>query len=684
MQRGWESRRARPALLAIITVLFMGGAGHAAAPAGRMARGSPAHLFGLVNRQRPWPYTDPWFTPAELDVLARRFELLSGLDGHGYDFPGALGDVLALNPGVAALTHWESMGVAGQRIGTLDHDEDAFLHSADPASLTASVFGGATVLWFLQDGRARAYSSYYEPPGVLEYVVEVAEHAGAPFLQFGPAIPDEGLGYYTASDPVVSAARVYRVRSRLASTGQLVPYSWTVSADPAAPVSLAVGRVLEDGSMCALCYGDCPASADGLRAELDLDNDHEFETDEQFVFASRVVREDGSVLYEGVADGPGVAGRYSQRIAVAATPERRVPLAGAYQSGMYNNRIQMRLFGTYLVWPDHPSWIALTSARLAEALAAGYVGMRLDFVLDTLAPSWSASGLLADWEPGDPRIADAMNELLAALRSSQPAALFAINGYFAIDEPEHFYEYLDRADAADFEFFALSAQSESPVVEYSTTEAVEQIWQTRAAGRLAIALCGAAPENVVGRLNSFAMYLLALDEGVLFYNESDAACQAVTWLAEWEVPLGAPLQAVDSWEDLLDPRGAFLLSRAFQFGSVLYNRDDAPVVVALDAPMYRLDVVGGQSPRVGGDGAAGYTPVTQVTLAPQHAAILLATVPGDVTGDGVFDAADWAALPACLAGPGLPVACPAADMDGDADVDFHDLADLQLWAGGPP
>ena len=56
---------------------------------------------------------------------------------------------------------------------------------------------------------------------------------------------------------------------------------------------------------------------------------------------------------------------------------------------------------------------------------------------------------------------------------------------------------------------------------------------------------------------------------------------------------------------------------------------------------------------------------------------------GDLNGDDVVDAADFAALSVCLMGPDIAVAdgCEGADLDFDLDADLADFAAFQARFG---
>jgi len=620
-------RPIRPLFVAVVLVLRLAKDGAASDAVTTPFPSSPAHLFGLMNRQ--WPGEgEEWFTAAELQVISTRFERICGLDGHGYDFPGAISWLRTVNPEVVALSHWEAMGIQGSdiRMAEVDNNEDIFIHSADPACLAAVSHNGHTVLWFRQDARNRQYNRHYAPTGVEAYIVEVAASASGPFTAVGNPVPESGRFYYRFDDSVSDPNRVYRVRTRLTG-GQLVDYSWAASVDLTATATLAIGGLFPSGLMVALCYGDCPTSPSDLRVYADLDNDHVYEAGESFAFSRVGSYVDGSRAYLGTAANPLITGLYSYNVVNVAAPAIREPLRGAYQSGTYNNRIQMRGFGSYLVWPNHPTWVSMVKQRLSDALAAGFNGLRLDFVMDTLDLHWTATGLLPDWTGSDDsRIVEAMDDLLAALAAHEPSAVLSINGRFVAKYPQNYFNFLENVEVGEFEFFALGNEPNSTVLQSNTGAAIESVWATRAAGKSAGLISGAAATNRVGRLQSFAMYLLIVDDGVYFYNSTDFGTQDVVFLPEWDVPLGDPVRPVNDWYDLLDSRGTRLLSREFQSGWVFLNADTQPVTIPFQQPMHRLSVTGGLSTLVGGDGEAQYTSLNSLTLAPREAAIVVAQV----------------------------------------------------------
>ena len=119
-------RRASCALLAISQAAY-----------GQTAFESPVKLFALAQRADP----ADTISDQELDVL-KRFDLIAGLDGHGYNFPGVI-DRFRAKGGVApVLCSGNTMDIQADvtndtRFASINRHEQAFFHSADPASLRA-------------------------------------------------------------------------------------------------------------------------------------------------------------------------------------------------------------------------------------------------------------------------------------------------------------------------------------------------------------------------------------------------------------------------------------------------------------------------------------------------------------------------------------------------------------------
>ncbi len=599
-------------------------------PAGAAQYESPAHLFGVINRNPPADPNQPWFSPREAWALSNRFDVIAGLDNNGYTFPGAIDEIRSRNPSLPILCTWEPTGhqPAGPEFAIFDRDESIFIHSADPASLTVVAHQGETILWFLQDARGLDLNRFHEPMGVTEYVVEVSTAPGQPFAAVGDPIPAEDLlRYYSLVDPVVDAERVYRVRSR-AADGQLYDYSWEASVDVNAETSIAIARLFEDGSMVALCYGDNLPGPSGLEMHADLNNDRVYQPNERFSFTSVEPQGSGVSMYTGTIPPPGEGLWFSHRAVLASDPSVSAPAKGAYQSGLYNNRVQTRIFSSHMVWPDHPTFLERTGQRLTDALAAGYDGMRLDLPFDTLDLPWAASGVPPDWEgERDQRLADGIETLLTSLNAREPGAIVSINGYFSLANPDNYYRYLDHVESGEFEFFAIGHQSNSAELLGDTVEAMVAMRATEDAGRWAVALSGASERNVRGRMTAYALYLLIMGDGLYFYNETDFYLDDVVYFPEWGAPLGEPLYDIDQWLQLLDPRGDLLLARHFQNGSVFSNADDEAVTLRWNETVYRLAVTGGRSFLAGGDGRARYAPTRELTLAPGEVAIVLRIPP---------------------------------------------------------
>lgn len=648
----------------------------AAAPCALAAYESPVHLYGTIVRQRPWPTTAPWFSSQEMELLGSRYAVIEGLDGHGYDWPGAVGPLLQANPDAMALCHWHAMTVqpTGDAFGRLNFEEEAFIHSADPASLVAAAHLGATKLWFRRDARAWLIAPEDpEAPTVESYIIERATTPTSPFTQIG-TLPEDGSAIKSFANAGISASRLYRVRTKL-SDGSIVPYSWNASVDTtvsAAAVAATFSR--STGIATVTVAGSAPTDPGAVIIEADLDNDHEFEPGERFACTATQAQTDGTRTYTAKVTGEGVDGFYSYRVLLNGAPS--APRAGAYQSGALNNRVQVRGFGALCVWPTNPTWVALTHERMADALAMGYAGMRLDYTLDTLDAFWSATGLTPDWTENDPRIADGVDALLSGMRSAFPQSVISFNGRYTLSDAENYPRYLEHTDIAEFEYFAVGYQPDHPYLHSSTFDMMENVWLTRYLGKEAALVSGASTTNQPGRLRVVTMYLMVCDPGVMLYNHTENYLEDVVHLPEWDLPMGQPLTPSRWWYDIDDPRGDLLMSRRFENGEVFYNpHQGAPATITLDEPMHRIDLEGGMSGLVGGDGRVVYTVVSgSITIPPGEPLILvrqIETCPGDATGNKRVDIDD---LSAVLSAWGHDVPSGSlGDTTGDGRITIDDL-----------
>ena len=74
-------------------------------------------LYALMERMGPqWNYS-----AADLQFMADHFDVVAGLDGHSYDFPGVIAEFRQLNPDMPVLCSWDTMSIqpTGQRFEEL-------------------------------------------------------------------------------------------------------------------------------------------------------------------------------------------------------------------------------------------------------------------------------------------------------------------------------------------------------------------------------------------------------------------------------------------------------------------------------------------------------------------------------------------------------------------------------------
>jgi hypothetical protein len=610
---------------------------------------SPVRIYAPLNRM---PAT---YTQNELDVMLAHYHVVTGLDGHGeYRDAGHAATLRAARPDLPVLCYASAMDIstAKPEFSIVDPHEDLFWHSADPASLRVGRAAAGDIVWFRRDRRASRTG------GVAGYLVEKAASAAGPWQSVGGLIPDTSSEFYSVAVDTAAAASaaVYRVRVQMADTSTRL-YSGVV-----APVDIgnlfltAAGFVIPepvtaptaDIGFEARCYGtQCPASAADIHLAIDLNNNRQYGTAmcgtdaqrvplaadiasgcERFAFSAAGTTGDGSRRYTQTLRLPVSTPPRSYRVVLAGDAGITAHNAGeSYQSFPYNNRLVMPDFYAQLLHAADARWIGVQRDRLQACRARGYSGMRFDFALTTLDPTWIASGLPPDWQPGDTRVRNETVEMFTALRAADPTAHLTFNGLFVDVAPyAGFDNLLQTTSGGDIEYFAFRVNASGDTERSSAgaiRDALEGMLRAGTAGRWAVALSAGRENDTVARLTSLALYLLVSGPDSYYYYSTDIAYQSVELYPEWSLPLGAPASQPASLAELESATVPRLFERRFDGGVVYANLGTSATNVDLGTTGYVVALSGGRSPQLGGAGTMSTSAATTIPLDPGAAAIVL-------------------------------------------------------------
>jgi hypothetical protein len=567
-----------------------------------------ARLVFSVNRGTGISSTD-W------NVLTRYADLVAGLDGHGYEFPGYLDDFRIAAPGKRVYGFATAMGlqrdpVQDGRFRALDRSEDAFLHVSDPASFVAVVLQGATQLHWVRDHRKDAGASYPNPIGVTSYAIESAPAADGPWTPAGAPVAESGIAYYQATVASTDATRWYRIRSRLADTGEIAEFSWPAQPDPR-PTGFAWLRIHGDMTFHAGLWGPAPPSASDVRLEIGNLNGWGYPNP-----ATAVAPPVGGVAeYSGPLSSYPTSGAWVMRA-------RSVPqgvTTAALDPSRRNNRL-VSSFGEHLFKPDHAAALAVHGARLAQMESLGLTGCRLDFVLDSW-PSWyvpsTPAGLDAPWTAIEPR----MLALLNSLKAGHPRLDLQINGAAATATWQGIFDYVPPAGGIDCEFLGWSSPGQTqPFRDADMLDAAIYAAHVRRVRVLCFSY--AAADNIEARITSLARYWLVHSPLVYYQYMTADNHQSVDYFPEYDLDLGPPRGgALTSRADLVH---GSVYRRRYEKGTALYNPGSSTVQVALESRGYLVSATGTHSPKQGGTGTVVFQgPVTSVTLAPKRGALVM-------------------------------------------------------------
>lgn len=351
---------------------------------------------------------------------------------------------------------------------------------------------------------------------------------------------------------------------------------------------------------------------------------------ERFLFQTVGAEAEGGKLYQGVVRGipPALHPPRSYRVEYPSAGAAAQAKGESYQTLGKNNRLMTPTFGQQLVKADDPRWLELQRTRLEDCLARGYTGVRVDFALTTLQPSWVSSGVPSDWDAqGEHRVRSGVTKLLESLAAVRPDVWVTINGLF-VDAPPFtgFQAHLQAVTGGDVEYFAFRVNDKGQTEADSTVrvlQGLQAMIEARRQSKVMVAQAAGSATDGQARLSSLAAYLLVASDFTYYYYSTDMAYQGIEAYPEWAVPLGKPESDIGNLDSLRDSAERDLLVRRFARGRVYYNSGKAAVTVRADSTMQRLTVTGGRNPELGGDGALGYAAESQIELAPGAGAIFV-------------------------------------------------------------
>ncbi|MFV1949864.1 MAG: putative glycoside hydrolase [Anaerolineales bacterium] len=291
--------------------------------------------------------------------------------------------------------------------------------------------------------------------------------------------------------------------------------------------------------------------------------------------------------------------------------------------------------GHFLMDPASEEWREHTLARVEEMLVMGYDGVHLDDVWADLelhgGPNFvqadSSGNLLSEpyqetpsWYSKEIYMEDTKNFITFIEGNIGPAITY----YNGLNENPGFDEayYLPAADGVGLE---------APLVADWVEDGIrgnESFWSAALEAYLSV------PENKIvswidfgkrdeiqSRLYSLASYLLVMRQDS--YYMYTPQCWHLTYLPEWDLDFGQPLNSPANLADLRDPETGLYL-REYTNSLVLVNPDDTNLkTIQLEGEYLKVIPVGGNIPELGGEGRLTFERVSSLTLQPQEGALLL-------------------------------------------------------------
>lgn len=552
--------------------------------------------------------------PTDWRILTQHADLVFGLDGHGYEFPGYLARFRAAKPETPVYAFMTTMALqrvddSDDRFQRLDRHEDAFLHCADPASLKVFLMHGDARLFWVRDVRHSPSKGFSNPIGISEYVIETSAAKEGPWTGAGAPVAESGQTYYQATIPS-GAARWYRLRSRFKDSGELGLFSWPTRPDTS-PTGVAYAQFHADMTFRVGMWGTGPEDPEDVVIEWGKQG--------RWVLLAKASTKrttaDGLTEYVGTVGNVPRSGAWVARV----RDQRSSTTSMTLDPGRRNNRIADR-YGAHLFKPDEEHVLAMFHKRITEMQRLGLTGLRLDFALDSY-PAWYVAAVPAGEDAAYADIKPKVTALLKALKASHPWCKLWINGISVPSKVTDLADYMTIVDGADCEFIGWSNPADT--APFRDADMLDGVIAVAHQGDKPVAcyvLAGAT--NAEARLTSLARYWLVYRDNVYYQFMSLDNHQSVDYLPELDLDMGEPDRSrLESRRDLIDGR---VYRRTFAKGQAIYNPGTNAVTVDLRGPQYVVGLSGGHSQKQGGDGTVQFDgPRTEVVVPPKRGVIVV-------------------------------------------------------------
>jgi hypothetical protein len=464
-----------------------------------------------------------------------------------------------------------ALGDAYPEYRSMDRIEDAFLHSADPASLVAVERNDTVWCAWLQDRRSEATQNFtvycfmdsLSPSGVL--VAQLNARMKASF-------PRQGAFVQVFSEMDTGIAVPYSGRVRIQSMNDETPYVYAASIDKAFSI--------DDPLEChiAVTAGVLGSTIpDSVIAVMDFNRDNRLDT----LRERMTMKRNGTAWQKDtvIMLPPDTHGGYEFVLYAYRHGQRyRAPARGIYGTNV-NNRLMNDYYGFFVMDPGHPAWRTSYINEVVSACARdGYRGLFEDDCWYRLE-SWQPDAYPPIdydefvWRANLFRFMDSVRNAL------HPYPVYFNGLYSTVSD-----SLLLHADGGMTEGFAYTHWSNYVTGDSWRLQCDLGLKAQHQYRRSWLALGGAPRTDSEGRLYVLGSYLLAADSLSIYANAT--SYQEFSHFPEFDVPLGAPLStAVAAVDELKRTQGTPSRSyyvREFEHGTVVVN-PNAAGVVAFDA-----------------------------------------------------------------------------------------------------